>query len=110
MGVAEVLRAAASLVESGWCQKAMATDASGRPVPEDDDTASCFCALGAVIRAADYDSGVYMAALDRFCEFIYAETGHFAVSRWNDTPGRTAEDVAARLRECAGQVEGKASR
>lgn len=45
-----ILGAAKSRLEDGWCRGSLARDSLGRKVSPDDDSASCFCLLGAIVR------------------------------------------------------------
>lgn len=45
-----ILGAAKSRLEDGWCKGSLARDHIGRKVSPDNDSASCFCLLGAIAR------------------------------------------------------------
>lgn len=45
-----ILGAAKSRLEDGWCKGSLARDSLGRKVRPDNDSASCFCLLGAIAR------------------------------------------------------------
>lgn len=77
---AEKLRYARTLIEKGWTQGAYAVDENGRAVSENSTYAKSFCAVGACLAAKT--SSYY---LDRLISQD--------VVAWNDTPGRTKEEV-----------------
>lgn len=89
MTTKEVFAAAADVLErDGWCQGSMyRADEDGRIIGR--------CLLGAVRQAAKtYDD--YVFAGDLLVDLLDR-----APSTWNDTPGRTADEVIAKLREFA---------
>ena len=45
-----ILGAAKSRLEDGWCKGSLARDSSGRKVSPDNASAACFCMLGAIAR------------------------------------------------------------
>ena len=53
MKVSQILNKAAELVEKGWCQDTEARDARGTEVPWDHDSATKFCASGAIRKVAN---------------------------------------------------------
>ena len=88
---------AAELVEQGWTTTTMARDKGGDPVWWDDARAVRFCAMGAVWRASA-DAGLTLNDTRWLASLLRESVGNSA-SGWNDAPGRTAEEVAAKLRE-----------
>lgn len=86
-----VLLIAAELVRKGWVQCSMSKDAQGLNVPSTHPDAVCWCALGAINRAAtgtrDEESGESAVRL-------LQNQVKSSIMVWNDTPGRTAEQVA----------------
>src|SRR5205823_1579103 len=86
MTAADVLLKAASLVEEGWCQGHFGVHLGGKVLR---------CAAGAIIVVAQDDEDSGEAAL----ACIEREVGN--VASWNDTPGRTAAEVAAAMRRAA---------
>ena len=76
----EILSEAARLVEKGWCQGRLR---SGLGV----------CAVGAILDAGRSDNGLNVAV-----SALVQEIGTPDIGRWNDTPGRTKEEVATALR------------
>jgi hypothetical protein len=92
-----ILNDAADFVERGWCQYAMAVDALGNVVSDDDDTACAWCATGAILRASDGMDHFFPHALKALARYI----GVKEVSLWNDAEARTADEVIAALRGAA---------
>lgn len=80
--------AADALEEYGWIQ-----GQDGNPVIG-------FCAGGAVSRVLGYDFDKAVEACGLLGEELRAR-GHTSLVIWNDTPGRTREEVVAFLREQA---------
>ena len=104
---AQLLEKAAQFADHEWIQGRHARDAAGRPVAWENPAAIQFCAAGLLGRAVKQhgkegsDSLTLRAALVDPCDERHVET-----LRWNDLPGRTAEEVrdlflssAARLRQ-----------
>jgi len=95
MSPAEVLGAAADLLEKpgAWTQWGYASDGRGNPVHYTDASAICFCVRGAVRRVAE-ESGTDFSLED------------FGVPKpsWNDAPERTQVEVVAALREASRQA------
>lgn len=96
-----IRRRAAALVRRGWTQGVYATDAGGHYQDWESSRACRFCAEGALRRAAleagapTLDTAINRAlALTLVCA---REVGTRSLSAWNDTPGRTADEVAAAL-------------
>ena len=115
----KVLLRAAELVEQGWCQHVGAQRA-GHSVPWNAADVDQVCLTTAVARAVGEITGepigesVNEAGLVAFvqhpllvasAERLYAcypeWTDGMAPIRWNNTPGRTADEVAALLRRAA---------
>lgn len=93
----EVLHRAADLLEEfGWCQDALARDDEGNESEGNLDLAqpnwTSFCAIGAASRAA-LDLGT------KGCLGVTALP--FEIIAFNNAPGRTREEVVARIRELA---------
>ena len=95
--IKETLLYASDIVENGWCQGAASIN--GR-----------YCTLGAISQAAinvrkqyglvnDYYIGAN--AMDTLRDYL----GFFEIVIWNDTPGRTKEEVSKTLRDCAGSIK-----
>lgn len=105
----DVLTRAADLLEEfGWRQHGLFNPGSF-PSDESCRDATQFCAVGAIVRArrdlglpaSDWSytdpNGHYNLANRCFGEHIEGWT----LAAWNDAPGRTKEEVVAKLREAA---------
>lgn len=77
---------AAELVEVGYCKDVVARNADGYSVPCNDPSAVAWCMIGAVCKASLETGGRYPDDLGRWID-------------WNNHPNRTADEVAAKLRE-----------
>ena len=100
----DVLRGAAALVRSGWCQGAFAKDSTGCHVPPHSPTAMAWDIFGAVSRSAGGDGNLAAAALHRLDVMSGEEpmnASGLAVMTWNDKHGRTVSDVADLLERAA---------
>ena len=105
--IAEVLRAAADLVEKpgAWTQRVFARDATRRPVTARDRSAVCWCASGAVRHVtADWDKAgaaheFLFQALPKWWRNRQNLTG------WNDSRHRTQAEVVSALRRAADLAE-----
>lgn len=94
---AAILAKAADIVEQGWCQHRLFHAYKGN---------TTYCAFGAISTAAvgypsvnglvGQESG--RRAVAAFLEEIGYPLECESIAQWNDTPGRTAEEVAATLR------------
>lgn len=103
--IAAVLLEAANIVERGWCQEWYAKDEAGYDIGDrfDDDEyvaleqdACRWCAVGAITKAAGRNDVIGDRATAVVSDLINSH-----LPSWNDTPGRTASEVAAKLREAA---------
>lgn len=105
MKPSEVLSKAADLIEpeGAWMQGAPARRADGSAaynVFEHEDVV-CFCALGAIQKAAGSDPE-YEPASEFFRTRILRAMGrNVSYASWNDAPVRTQAEVVAKLREAA---------
>lgn len=98
--VAQIFNRAAEILETrGWCQHYMAVDSNGNPVCFDDERASAFCMNAAIILAEhELESGFEECNEGYRVRCAHLHEG----SVWyNDAPGRTKEEVIAKLRELA---------
>lgn len=100
--VARVLREAADLIEppGRWTRGWLARDRYGWGVLPLSIHAVCWCVRGAIHRVApshDLMLGAVMAAGD--------QAGTCTLSKWNDAPGRTADEIVAALRAAADEAE-----
>lgn len=98
----DVLKKAAEFIEAfGWTQGTMARTEMGNSCGPNCALATCFCTVGAIKRAIFLLAGnspeVFHRAIGLFCDAV--ETNN--VPRWNDTPGRTKEEVIDALRRAA---------
>lgn len=87
----EILAQARALIDSGWCQRALARDRNGRMVDPLSDEATEFCPHGAIVRAAGWDQGGLQAAYTRLRLALDGEP----VGRWNDNRDDVREVLAA---------------
>jgi hypothetical protein len=94
-----ILNAAADLLAkpNGWCQGTLARDANGTPVEPESLEACSFCAIGAIEKIAP--SGTYHAQRARYK--LSKVLPDMAISFFNDTKGRTQDDVVAAFRKAA---------
>lgn len=90
--VKEVLIAAKWILENyGWCQGFYAKDAEGQRVyGYHIEGAACYCTLGALNMVETAADGLRAGATDLVIEVIGND---WIVSDWNDTPGRTKDEV-----------------
>lgn len=94
-----LLEAAALIRQPGcWTQGVNARDANGIVVNSLDPSAQCWCAIGSITKAADGG----LRDIDQAIALMRTVLPSVAfISSWNDRPGRTAEEVAAKLEEAA---------
>lgn len=95
-----VLSAAADIIEKpgAWTQRAYARDAKGEWVrPTSSPAAVSFCLMGAVERVMGNSYGAPYRAIARGFDAVY-DTGP---ADYNDTRGRTQEEVVAAARRVA---------
>ena len=97
MSVAQVLTEARKLIAQGWTQGAFY---------DGDDGSGCYCLAGAVVTVsipnlgaldaeACADSPGIRALSDCLGRRVYSVYALDRLTEWNDTPGRTQEDVLA---------------
>lgn len=94
MNVGEVLTRAADLLEEkGWCQN-YPVDMEGR-----------MCAVGAIRQASEGQEQGYFAsrAAVKAQQAVEKAIGGEFISRWNDRPERTKEEVVAIFRAVAAE-------
>lgn len=91
-----------ALEEIGWTQGTYARDVNGRPVDETDAAATCFCSWGALNFAKSGSGGNTCFAM----EALDAAAGQSIVA-FNDTLGRTKEEVLAKFDEAIAAEEAK---
>lgn len=94
----DIFRAAADLVEQGWCQRKYATKIDGQ---------QCYCIDGAVAMAESGDPhSVITPECTTALNMLAWEKGFSAITDYNDEPGRTQAEVVAVLRDLAETVGG----
>jgi hypothetical protein len=81
------------ILRNGWCQGAGARDCDGQSVPYYGPSAVCFCVTGAIMHIYGRDAA-YVGCINK----LHRSIPDVAVT-WNDTPGRTKEEVVAKLKE-----------
>jgi hypothetical protein len=104
--IADVLNRAADLLEKpgAWTQGWFARDAIGNKTPVDSRSATCFCVMGALQRAANatHSDDVIIAAREILIANGARAKGPLGrIANWNDAPERTQAEVVAKLREAA---------
>lgn len=104
----EILTAARAKIVQGWCQNNLAQDCNGKDINALNPNAVSWCAVGALSHAAgcwsvaaktnpDFSQTGWQA----LCQFSAAnflssydpDDIGWAVSKWNDNPARTKDDV-----------------
>ena len=101
LSIADVLDAAADLIEpeGSWTQGSYAKDAAGRQVLSTDESAVCWCAVGAITRVSG--GGLPAASARRhlaaFCNLRQTED----ITDWNDWSGREHSGVVGTFRKAA---------
>ncbi len=106
--VSDVLEKAAELIEpeGRWTQNAFARDRSGQTVSWGDPMAVCWCARGAIARAAD---GQDTMRAYRVLRSILPEVSRRSVdpvANWQDAHDRQQSEVVAALRAAAEAARG----
>lgn len=83
--VAKVLGDAKSLVESGWTKDTLARNESGYPVAPGSPEATCWCLVGALVKASGPDGALCRRVIDFAGTFI---SRSWTLDRFNDqSPG-----------------------
>jgi hypothetical protein len=93
-------------LEYGWTQRAAARNSGGEPVSLRSDAATCWCLGGAIYRSnKPYEGYRVRYALEEILNFKITALGY---SRnyvgWNDTPGRTKQEVLNLLTEIKQEI------
>lgn len=101
MSAADILEKAADLIEpeGAWTRFVFARDASGRRVSEQDPSATCWCAAGAITVTAG--GGFFGEGAWKARSALLEALGAGIIPNWNDAPDRTQAEVVAKLREAA---------
>lgn len=103
----DILEGAADLIETkGWTQQAAARDQYDHEVRPWDDSAVSFCLIGALECAARTPEGFYVTDYDIARKALQQAVPNDGapLTVWNDTPGRTKEQVVEALRTAAKQI------
>lgn len=90
----------------GWCQGNLAIDSLGKAVGVKSPSACAFCTFGALWRT-EYERPDLKEAVIVAERVLYHLVS--AVANWNDTPGRTKEDVLVLLDRTIKYVKAEAS-
>lgn len=103
MKAKEILIEAANLLETkGWTQDAFARDANGMGIKSHEESAVCFCTIGALNRVSGEN---VVRRLDtegnKAYEYLRDSIGGWGIAEWNDSYDRTKEDVISALRNAA---------
>lgn len=118
----DLLRNAAALVELGWTQNVAARDAQQKKVSSIDERAVCWCARGALSRAAASlrESGATKRRFEEFGaesravralrEQLFDHGAALDIVSWNDDTQRTQSEIAGTLRKTADAVEAESAR
>lgn len=99
--IKDILREAQQLVAQRWCQGTHACDANGEVVSPLEKEAVSFCALGAVLavqkkKEAEHEFGEMFFAYKRALLYLdKACPDRHLVFNYNDTEGRTQEEMVA---------------
>ena len=117
---AQIAAAAADLVDRGWAQRALARDRRGRSVASCDPDACAWCLTGALEAACEGDASdpcwpVLLDSIARHTHVAWAletqvdvrtglRTAATKLAAWNDSPERTAADVADALRGASAEL------
>lgn len=108
MNVAEILNAAADLIEpeGAWCQRAAARNTASEPVAVRSAEARSWCMLGAIDWVVFNQTG-WMEALPirvAVWDALRDEAGARYMAPWNDVQGRTRAEVVTMLRRVAEHI------
>ena len=83
-------------LELGWCQGSLALDSKGNRIHSSSDDAVSWCFLGSV-EAAFYPNETMIVFFRNTVRILMREglwdDSYTPVGDWNDTPGRTQEEV-----------------
>lgn len=110
--IADAVLAAAALIRKGWCQFAAALNAAGQPVRSDSPDAVCFRLSGAVSKVTiGRKPEDYFQIFDTIRKCPSCPTVDLGGGRkqklliaWNDTIGRTQDEVATMLETIAKEL------
>ena len=103
MNTLEVLRKAKGHIAQGWTQKFYAKKTGGGYTWPNDPMAVCYCPIGAMMKAIDVGMQLpfeqdEQSKLNQFHTTYhilmrYLDTGFDSIVRWNDSEGRTQDEV-----------------
>jgi hypothetical protein len=100
----KVYEGAIKALEQGWTQGAMARAESGEPTDAFNKTACSFCSMGALHRGIiDMKDEVYVDANDLVAPLGLGKVSD--LSKWNDDPARTQDEVLALFRKVKAEIE-----
>ena len=89
-----IMEEARERVLAGWCQGAIARDASGRSVLPSSSEARRWSLLGALLASRDGQrASDFLGAVNS----LHSSIDESALEVWNDRPGRTQREVVAAL-------------
>jgi hypothetical protein len=92
----EMLRKARGFLERGWAQGSFAVDAEGEKVVPGDDSACAWCVQGSLLAASNWKASAETELITTVL-LEYSRKGRSpesaSIVKWNDTPGRTKEEV-----------------
>lgn len=97
-------RAADLIAGTGWTQRAATRDRKGDSIDFMSPKVTCFCAFGAILRAASEAGATTLLSKqidDRLGRVLTKRGYDRSYINWNDDDGRTAAEVIALLREAA---------
>lgn len=88
MTTKEALIKTRELIAAGWCQWSYAKDKDGLAVNFDDPEACKYCLTGALNSVTPS-----LSTQRSVRDLLYTEAGEDSLAYWNDTEGRTQQDV-----------------
>ena len=108
----QILIRARALIERGWTQKCTARNKAGIPCSVCDDDASAWSISGALDAAKTQmfglmDSAAFHDATQTLRDVIFPQSkgpSHLSLPDWNDTPGRTKDEVLAPFDDAIGRL------
>lgn len=98
-----ILRAAAELIECGWCCGADARDPAGAPVSASDPSATAWSLLGALVAVSERP-GTNTRALRDALWGISGVIPESSLDGWNDAGGRTQGEALRMLVDAQGSL------
>lgn len=102
----DVLIEAINLLETkGWTQHEFARDANGVDVGSLSKSAACFCTIGAINAAQHSLTRKVNPSLREDAKRAVRDVIQGGIAMWNDTKGRTKDEVIEVLKQAAEIVE-----